>query len=118
MTSSTWGSPRSTLAGSGIRWGWLLALGILMTVLGVVGLGMTFQLTLAAMFWLGIFAIVGGVAQVLDAFHHKGWKSIAWHVIIGLVYVVAGVLMVSTPVDCPWRSRRTPSASWSNASRT
>jgi len=99
VTTSTLGSPGNTLADSGIKWGWLLALGILITVLDVVGLGMTYRLTLAAMFWLGIFAIVGGVAQVLDAFHHKGWKGIVWHVIIGLVYVVAGVLMVTTPVS-------------------
>lgn len=83
----------------GIRWGWLLALGILMTVLGVIGLGMTFQLTLVAMFWLGAFAIVAGVAQVLDSFHHSGWKSIAWHVIIGILYFIAGILMMTTPVS-------------------
>lgn len=77
----------------------MLALGILMAVLGVVGLGMSYRLTLVAMFWLGVFAIVGGAAQILDAFHHKGWKSVVWQVITGIVYIVAGVLMVTTPVS-------------------
>jgi uncharacterized membrane protein HdeD (DUF308 family) len=52
-----------------------------MTVLGVIGLGMTYWLTVVAVFWFGILAVVGGIAQILDAFHQKGWKSIAWHVI-------------------------------------
>ncbi|MGB3271588.1 MAG: DUF308 domain-containing protein [Xanthobacteraceae bacterium] len=85
--------------GAGISWGWLLALGILMAVLGVVGLGMTYWLTIVAMFWFGALAIVGGIAQLFDAFHHKGWKGITWHVVIGLIYIVAGVVLIAMPVS-------------------
>ncbi|BCH24147.1 membrane protein [Mesorhizobium sp. L-8-10] len=92
------GATGNRLADMGVRWGWLLALGILMVVLGVIGLGMTYQLTLVAMFWLGAFAIIGGIAQVLDGFHHREWKSVAWHVIIGIIYVAAGILLIVTPV--------------------
>jgi uncharacterized membrane protein HdeD (DUF308 family) len=91
-------APGSRLVESGISWGWLLALGILMTLLGLVGLGMTYSLTVVAVFWCGILAIVAGIAQILDAFHHKSWKGIVWHVIIGLIYVVAGIAMVTMPV--------------------
>ena len=91
-------SPSRMLGVLGISWGWLLALGILMTVLGVIGLGMAYSLTVAAVFWFGILAIIGGIAQILDVFHHKGWKGIVWHVIIGLIYIVAGVLMITMPV--------------------
>src|SRR5690606_30930264 len=68
-TTRTGGVP----GGAGISWGWLLALGILMALLGVIGLGMTYWLTIVAVFWFGALAIVGGVAQLIDAFHHKGW---------------------------------------------
>ena len=91
-------TPSRMLGASGISWGWLLALGILMTLLGIVGLGMTFWLTIVAVFWCGVLAIIGGVAQILDAFHHKSWKGIVWHVIIGLIYVAAGLAMVTMPV--------------------
>lgn len=84
---------------SGISWGWLLALGILMTALGILGVGMSYWLTAVAVFWCGILAIIGGVAQVFDAFHHKGWKGIVWHVIIGLIYIIAGLVMISMPVS-------------------
>jgi uncharacterized membrane protein HdeD (DUF308 family) len=91
-------APRSTFSQSGISWGWLLALGILMTLLGVIGLGMTYWLTVVAVFWCGVLAIVGGIAQIVDAFHHKSWKGIVWHVIIGLIYIAAGLAMVTMPV--------------------
>ncbi|MCX7304008.1 MAG: DUF308 domain-containing protein [Hyphomicrobiales bacterium] len=87
------------LSARGISPGWLLALGVLMTVLGVIGLGMSYWLTTVAIFWLGILAIVGGVAQILDAFHHREWKGIVWHLIIGAVYIAAGFLMITTPLS-------------------
>lgn len=80
------------------KWGWLLALGILMVVLGMVGLGMTYWLTVFAVIWFGILSFIGGIAQLFDAFKHKGWKSTAWHVLIGLVYLAAGVVMVFLPL--------------------
>ncbi|MEW5422607.1 HdeD family acid-resistance protein [Amorphus sp. 3PC139-8] len=80
------------------KWGWLLALGILMVVLGAVGLGMTYWLTVFAVIWFGILSFIGGIAQLFDAFKHKGWKSTAWHVLIGLIYLAAGVIMVGDPV--------------------
>ena len=98
IASGSSAAPSSILGESGISWGWLLALGILMTLLGLLGLGMTYMLTVVAVFWCGVLAIVGGIAQILDAFHHKSWKGIVWHVIIGLIYIAAGLLMVTTPV--------------------
>lgn len=100
MTASGSSTVSGSLLGqSGISWGWLLALGILVTLLGVLGLGMTYWLTVAAVFWFGVLAIIGGIAQLLDAFHHKGWKGIVWHVVIGLVYIIAGLAMVTMPVS-------------------
>jgi uncharacterized membrane protein HdeD (DUF308 family) len=99
MTNASATSPVGMLDGRGISWGWFLGLGVLMTALGVIGLGMTYALTIVAVFWFGVLAIVGGIAQILDAFHHKEWKGIVWHVIIGLVYIVAGVVMITMPVS-------------------
>jgi uncharacterized membrane protein HdeD (DUF308 family) len=80
------------------NWGWLLAFGILSVVLGIVGLGMTFGLTLASVLFFGVLLVVGGVFQVFDAFKCKGWKSTLWHVLIALLYIAAGALMVFDPV--------------------
>jgi uncharacterized membrane protein HdeD (DUF308 family) len=80
------------------NWGWLLAFGVLSIVLGTIGLGMTFGLTLVSVLFFGVLLIVGGVFQVFDAFKCKGWKSTLWHVLIALLYIAAGALMVYDPL--------------------
>lgn len=79
------------------NWGWLLAFGLLSIVLGTIGLGMTFMLTELAIVFFAALLIVGGVFQLLDALKCNGWKSTAWHVLIALLYVAAGVYMTLHP---------------------
>ncbi len=79
------------------NWGWLLAFGLFSIVLGTIGLGMTFFLTELAIVFFAALLIVGGVFQLLDAIKCNGWKSTAWHVLIALLYVAAGVYMTLHP---------------------
>jgi uncharacterized membrane protein HdeD (DUF308 family) len=80
------------------NWAWLLALGILLVLLGTIGLGMTFWLTLATVFIFGIFLLVAGVLQFIQAFTTRGWRSFLWHVVIAVLYVVAGLDIIDDPV--------------------
>lgn len=80
------------------NWGWLLLLGILFLVLGLVGLGRLFALTLAGAFFFGILIIVGGIAQFVEALKCKGWKGVAFHVLIAVLYVVGGVFVLQDPI--------------------
>jgi uncharacterized membrane protein HdeD (DUF308 family) len=80
------------------HWGWLLAFGILSLVLGTLGLGMTFGLTLASVLFFGILLLVGGLVQLVDAFKCQGWKSVLWHILIALLYVWGGIVMIIDPV--------------------
>lgn len=76
------------------NWGWLLLFGVVSILLGTLGLGMTFTLTEISVVFFGVLLVVGGVFQLLDAIKCRGWKSIAWHVLIALIYIAAGLLMV------------------------
>jgi len=80
------------------KWGWLLALGLLLIVLGTVGLWMSFALTLATVTLFGALFVAGGVFQLLNAFQLKGWKSVLWHVLIALLYIAAGIIIFTDPV--------------------
>src|SRR5205823_13272287 len=66
--------------------------------LGVVGLGMTFFLTLASVLYFGVLMLIGGVVQIVHAVKCSGWKSVISHVLIGLLYVVAGFMIVARPL--------------------
>lgn len=80
------------------NWGWLLAFGILSIILGTVGMGMTFGLTLVSVVFFGALLIVGGTFQLVDAFKCQGWKGALWHIVIALLYIAGGLLIVVDPV--------------------
>ncbi|MGA7980619.1 MAG: HdeD family acid-resistance protein [Chromatiaceae bacterium] len=80
------------------NWGWLLGLGILSVILGTIGLGMTPYLTLATVSLFGILLAVGGGFQLADAFKCKGWKGTLLHVLIGLLYLAAGIATLYEPL--------------------
>ena len=79
------------------NWGWFLALGILFLVLGIIGLGMTFTLTMASVLFFGVLIIIGGVVQIIQSFKCRGWKSIVYHILIAILYLLAGIFVVSNP---------------------
>ena len=98
-TQSTAASLPHPLFGElGRNWGWLLAVGILSVILGTVGLGMTWLLTLASVVYFGVLLIVIGVAQLLQTFKAAGWKSTFLQILIGLLYLAAGIMVVSRPL--------------------
>ncbi|MBK1724244.1 HdeD family acid-resistance protein [Thiocystis violacea] len=80
------------------NWGWLLGLGVVSVLLGVIGLGMTFWLTLAGVLMFGVLLAFGGGLQLFDASKCKGWRSILAHSGIALVYLIAGLMMILDPV--------------------
>jgi uncharacterized membrane protein HdeD (DUF308 family) len=96
-------APRDPVLGTlPFNWKWMLALGILMAVLGIIGLGLTYSLTIVSVLWFGILAIIGGVAQLVDAFKYTGWRAVVAHVLVGLLYVGAGVVLIALPVQSAW----------------
>lgn len=80
------------------NWGWLLALGIVLIILGTIGLGMTFFLTVASMVYFGVLLLIGGGFQIFHAVKATGWKSIILSVLIGILYLLAGITIINNPV--------------------
>ena len=80
------------------NWGWLFAMGIISVILGTIGLGMTLGLTLASVLFFGVLLLINGGLQFFQAFKCKGWKGIVWHILIALLYVVAGIAIVRNPL--------------------
>jgi uncharacterized membrane protein HdeD (DUF308 family) len=80
------------------NWGWLLAQGLLLVILGTVGLGMTIWLTLASVFIFGVFLVIGGGVQIFQTFKCKGWESLLWHGLIAVLYVLAGLSIMTDPL--------------------
>ncbi|MDA9981868.1 HdeD family acid-resistance protein [Gammaproteobacteria bacterium] len=79
------------------NWGWLMFMGVALTVLGIAGLYMVGTLTIVSILWFGFLVIAGGVLTLIDAFRAEGWKAKLWEMLIALLYIVAGIVMVMNP---------------------
>lgn len=82
----------------GRNWGWLVSLGTLFVILGCIGLSMVVTLTLFSIFFIGVLFLIAGVAQIVDAFKSRAWRGVAWHVLIAILYLIAGVLIIYDPL--------------------
>ncbi len=82
-------------------WKTMLALGIVMTVLGVIGMGMSFTLTITTVVFFGAFLLVSGCMQLAHALFGKeiqDWKGKAMHTLISIFYIIGGLLTVFNPI--------------------
>jgi len=79
-------------------WGWLLGLGILLSVLGLLLIAAPALGTLAIDLLVGWFLIIGGIAQLIHAFMEKAWRGFLLELLSGLLYLVVGILLVFYPM--------------------
>ncbi|WP_435102623.1 HdeD family acid-resistance protein [Arhodomonas sp. AD133] len=79
-------------------WGWLLLLGALMVVLGTIGLGMTFFMTLASVLAFGFLLVIGAGARFAQAVTARGRSGVVLAVGTGVLYAVAGSVVIGDPV--------------------
>lgn len=84
---------------SGIRskWGWFLALGLLLLAFGIVAFGNLLLATVASVFYVGILMLMGGVIHLVHAFQVKGWDQILFWALSGILYTLAGVIAFQNP---------------------
>ncbi len=82
------------------KWGWLLALGILMLVTGSIGLVQSVAMTLVTVLFFGAIIIVNGtfalVQTIMD--REEKWRGKMVHVLLGVLYIGAGALILMNPV--------------------
>lgn len=79
------------------NWGWFLALGVLQIVLGMIAVGEAFLMTIFSVVLLGWLMIIGGISTVFHAFVERQWGGFLIDLLMGLLYGVAGFMMVANP---------------------
>ena len=93
--SSITGSPGTPVSGIETlraKSGWIVALGAVYIIAGIVAIGSVVIATVATVFIVGIMMLIAGVAEVINAFQIKTWgKFILW-LLLGALYIVAGLL--------------------------
>jgi uncharacterized membrane protein HdeD (DUF308 family) len=79
------------------KWGWFLALGIALIVLGAIAVGSAAAMTIASVILFGWLLIVGGVMQGVHAFWRKKWSGFFIDLLTGVLYVGMGFMVVANP---------------------
>jgi uncharacterized membrane protein HdeD (DUF308 family) len=78
--------------------GWLLALGILQIVFGVIALFLIPAATVASVLILGWLIVLSGIVEFVHAFQVRRWGGVFLHIIGGVLGVLIGLLIVTHPV--------------------
>lgn len=79
------------------NWGWVLVLGIVLVILGLLATSMTFAATLATVSVLGILLLIAGVFEIGNAFRHTHYGGFWMHMFAGVLDLVTGALLLSYP---------------------
>lgn len=80
------------------NWGWFLAMGIVLLVLGTLAIGVPYIVGLTAMVAFGILLAVGGVIELVSSFWARQWSGFFGHLLTGILYVIVGLLMIDHPL--------------------
>jgi len=86
------------LAPLSAKWGWIVALGVVYAVAGVLALGSVVTATVVSVYFIGIMMIVAGVAEVVSSFQIKTWGRFLFWLLLGALYIVAGFVAFSNPL--------------------
>jgi len=89
--TGTGGYPRTS-------WVWFIVLGTLQILLGVFAWFDVLAATLAATLLIGAALLVGGVLQTVHSFMDRDWSGFLLHMLAGILYIIAGLLIMAEPV--------------------
>ena len=79
------------------NWGWVLALGILLVLLGVFATSAAVTTTMLTVLIIGILLLVSGVVEIGSAFRNLRYGGFWMHLFAGILDLVCGALLVSYP---------------------
>jgi uncharacterized membrane protein HdeD (DUF308 family) len=78
--------------------GWIVALGIVYLIAGLIALGSVVMATIVSVFVVGIMMLIAGVAEVFHAFQIKTWGRFLLWLLLGVLYIIAGFLTFENPL--------------------
>ena len=80
------------------HWGWFLALGIVIVLLGVGAIVRSVGSTLVSTVFFGWLLVVVSAIEFVDAFMVGKWAGFFVHLLIAILFGVDGVVMLTRPV--------------------
>jgi uncharacterized membrane protein HdeD (DUF308 family) len=80
------------------KWGWFVALGVVLLILGGIAFGNLFIATVASVYVVGWLMLMAGVVEIVHAFGVRTWSRFFYWLLSGLLYAIAGFFAFDNPV--------------------
>lgn len=80
------------------KWGWFVALGVGLLILGFIAATNLLVATVASVYYVGMMMLIGGIIEIIHSFSVKSWGGFFWWLLSGLLYTAAGVVTFMNPI--------------------
>ena len=90
--------PRGAIAPLHGKWGWIVALGVIYLVTGIIALGSVVMATVVSVFVVGVMMLIAGIAEVIHAFQIRTWGKFLLWALLGVLYIIAGFVTFQNPL--------------------
>ena len=80
------------------NWGWFLAFGIVLLVLGIAAIVRAVTATVVSIVFFGWVLVFAGAVQFVDAFLVGNWAGFFLHLLMAILLAITGLLMLIRPV--------------------
>lgn len=80
------------------NWMPFLFLGLTLVILGFLAIGSSFFVTMLTVALIGVFLMVGGILQLINAFYTGRWSGFLLNVVLGILYMVVGFMLLDAPM--------------------
>ncbi len=78
------------------NWGWILAWGIAISLLGILAINAAVFTTLISIKFLGAIFTIGGFVMTINSFQYwwRKWQGFFSHLVVALVYLGVGLMLM------------------------
>jgi len=80
------------------NWGWFLAFGIGLVILGTLGVFQAVRTTVVSMYFFGWLLILAGGIEIIHAFMVGNWSGFFLHLLVAILFGVIGFLLLTKPI--------------------
>lgn len=80
-------------------WGWFVALGVVLLLLGLLALIYVVASTVVSIYYIGALMLISGVLHIAEALRvRQSWKPFLYWLLSGVLYTVAAILSFVAPL--------------------
>lgn len=80
------------------KWPWLLSLGVLLVLAGIVAIVFVGLTSLFSVLYLGVLFMLTGIAEIIFAIRTRGEGHLWFHLLMGVLFSVGGFFIFTNPV--------------------